>query len=251
MTSKQVTDRARSARAVEAAALTHLPTLGARASQALAGALEADEAVPDVALLVRLHTRLMMQALARLEAADLAHRVEQADDATPRAERAEAAAACTAALQDLRSLITSLYPPEVALALHLTRAPERLPDALSQQADAVASALPHADLSAPRVQGLHLDLAPFQARLDDARSRLSDALRAVATERREAEQTQRAKDVAMRDFDDAFTAAAGLLAHLLRLHGEPELARRVRPSKRQPGRRAVDVGEEPGASDEG
>jgi hypothetical protein len=251
MTSKQITDRARSARAVEAAATTHLALLSARVQNDLAAALAEGEAAPDVAFLIQLYLRLMLRALDRLEGAERAHSAELADDAPARDERDDAADACAAVIQDLRSLITNLYPPEVAAKLHLGTATPPLPDALSQQADTIAQAARTLDLGAPRLPGVQLDLAPTFASLDTARARLSAALRNVAAERREAEQTQRAKDAAVADFDAAFTAAAGLLSLLLRLHGEPELARRVRPSRRRPGRRAVDAGEEPGVSEEG
>ncbi|MFS8072104.1 MAG: hypothetical protein ACMG6S_37520, partial [Byssovorax sp.] len=73
MLSKQVTDREKSARAVEAAAKTHAAQIAAGFTRELTPHLEAGEVLPDVELLARLIGRKIVADNAALLAADQAH----------------------------------------------------------------------------------------------------------------------------------------------------------------------------------
>ena len=62
---------------------------------------------------------------------------------------------------------------------------------------------------------------------------LGDSLGEVDLKRREAEITQEAKNQALREFKVTFSAAIRLLEALTILAGKPELAERVRPTRRR------------------
>jgi hypothetical protein len=65
----------------------------------------------------------------------------------------------------------------------------------------------------------------------------------VEREAREAEATLVAKNAALAEYDATFSSVATVVSGLLRMGGSAELAARVRPSPRRPGR-TVELGEE-------
>jgi hypothetical protein len=74
---------------------------------------------------------------------------------------------------------------------------------------------------------------------------VTKARAALATELRESEATQTAKDKAIVAYDRTFSRVATLAGALLEIAGESELAKRVRPSTRRPGRTVEDADPEP------
>jgi hypothetical protein len=86
-----------------------------------------------------------------------------------------------------------------------------------------------------RRKGLVLDAADWTAPLSESKQKLSSALSKVATERREAQVTQVAKNKSVDRYDKVFSTTATLVSALLSAAGESELAKRVRPSTRRIG----------------
>ena len=114
----------------------------------------------------------------------------------------------------------------------------------------------------PKVARPSLDLAGFQIDLEATAAQLggeADELDGVLTDldraRKDADVTRQAKNEAIDRFDAVFLWVGRALESYFHLAGMHELAERVRPSARRPGRRAADEGSgsdagEPPASDE-
>jgi hypothetical protein len=238
MTSKQVTDREKSARAVEAAARTHAAQIAAGFTRELTPHLQAGEKLPDVGLLAQLIGRKILADSAALLAADRAHEQELADDDGPREDRDEAAAKVRSVLVDLRAAIESSHGPRGLTLLGIGDAVSVDPSVLATAGVNAQKALkdPEIKLPKPKRAGLKIDLAAFADDLAAELPVLQKALAKVATEEREKEATQRAKNEAMAKSDATFTSGASFLAMSCQVAGLSELAAKVRPSGRRPGR---------------
>lgn len=238
MPSKQVTDREKSARAVEAAARTHAAQIAAGFTRELTPHLEAGETLPDVGLLARLIGRKILADNAALLAADRAHELELADDAEPREDRDEAAAKVRSVLVDLRTAIESSYGARGLTLLGLGDAVSVDPSVLATAGGNAQKALkdPEIKLPKPKRAGLKIDQVAFADELAAELPMLQKALAKVATEDREKEATQRAKNEAMAKSDATFTSGASFLAVSCQVAGLSDIAAKVRPSGRRPGR---------------
>ena len=84
--------------------------------------------------------------------------------------------------------------------------------------------------------GATIDAQATARGLEALKADLDTKLSAVQDEVREAQLARTARDRAMATFDQTFGAIAGLYESLFRLSGEHELADRVRPSRRRPGK---------------
>ncbi len=112
----------------------------------------------------------------------------------------------------------------------------------------VSAALSSQKLPKSRVRGATFRAEDWVERLDDRITPLEKAIDVVAREVREAEGTQATKNRALEAYDETFRKVATLLSATLSIAGEDELASRVRPTARRPGRTAgseADSGEEP------
>lgn len=239
MISKQVLDRERSAREVSATRV-HGETIQRAVDVALRPFLREGEALPDAQLLVELLLRRMEARLGALVETDRLHNDELADDPPLRAARESGVETLRASLMELFEVVVGIYGGGARTALWSGRL-DNDPARLVHSADVVIRGLPGAALGESRLTGVELDRAAWVTRLSSEQAALSTALEALAREGREAEQTLQAKHVALAASDEAFTEAASMVAALLRFADEPELARRVRPSVRKPGRRVVEV----------
>lgn len=252
MPSKLVTDREKSARAVTAAADTHAAAVGEALANELAPHLAPGETMPDVALLVRLFGRKIAADNATLVKADTAHERELADDAAPREARDTAAAKVREILVDLRSSVDAAYGAAGLAVLGLTGTTPVDPSVLATAAASAVAALqdPERALPKPRRAGNQIDRAAFADELAAELPALQTALARVVTEDREKEATQTAKDRALASNDRTFTRGAGSLTALAAAAGLDELAAKVKPSGRRPGRTALED-EEPSDSPQG
>lgn len=237
MPSKQVTDRSRSAGIVGTNAETYAAEVGARTVAQLSPFLQAGEAVPDTALLLRLLARFLASKSTALEDADRAHEAEISDDAAPRAERDSAEVELRETTVEFRDAIGAKYG-EVGLrtlgvyeaapshALPLTHYVRDFHAALIDDRRALTGSVR---------RGVHIDRAAMAAELLPLLERLEGALRVVAQEAAELHITKTAKDRAFEENDRTFTAVANATQGLLMLAGRKDLAERVRPSRRRPG----------------
>lgn len=237
MASKQVTDREKSARAVSAAAETHAKEIGAGLASALKPYLEKGETMPDVTLLARLLGRGIEARAKALVLADAAHEKELGDDAQPREDRDSAAETVRQVLVDLRAAAEATHGTAGLRMLGLAGAVPVDPSVLKTTADTVSGALRDEAVKLPKARkGMKLDRQSFADELGESLPRLGKALRDVAREAREAEATLAAKTGAMEANDAGFSRAAGAIATLAAAAGLDDLAAKVRPSGRNPGR---------------
>lgn len=244
MSSKQVTDREKSATAVVAVAETQATAVAEALIPVLTPHLAPGESIPDIALFMTLGARALDAAKARMVASDIAHDAELADDAPVRRARDEAQAALNDKLVELREVITGLYGAAAAARVFAGPTPED-PVVLSRFAGEVAAALATTALPAPRIAGAQIDTAATAAEILALKAALDTSLKDVAREVREAQVTLDAKNRGMADYDVAFAGWATAFSGLLRAAGKPELAAKVRPSSRRPGQTAEDAGETP------
>jgi hypothetical protein len=242
MTSKQVTDREKSARAVGAAAKTHAAQIAAGFNRELTPHLEPGETLPDAGLLARLIGRKIVADNTALLAADHAHEQELADDAGPREDRDDAAAKVRSVLVDLRAAIESAYGARGLTLLGLGDAVAVDPSVVATAAGNVQKALKDQNIKLPKPKraGMKIDRAAFAEDIAGELPALQKALAKVATEEREKEVTQRVKNEAMAKNDAAFTSGADFLATSCQVAGLIDIAAKVRPSGRRPGRVATE-----------
>lgn len=240
MASKLVTDRQKNAEAVVAVGEIQADAVGKVLGEQHQAYLREGETMPDCALLMRLMVRGLQAHRAELVAADEAHESELADDAPARQARDAKVQTLFGRMVELREVLQGLYGAEAARAIMPYQTPTD-PVVLSRFAGEVIAALGAVALPAPRIAGATVDTAALGAELQKLRDELDARLTAVAQEAREAQATQVAKNRAMEAYDRVFAGVATAMNGMLQLAGEHELASRVRPSRRRPGRTAGDA----------
>jgi hypothetical protein len=236
MSSKQVTDRQKSAQAVTASIETHADEVGQAVARRLAPCLERGEKMPDVALLLRLLGRELAARVAAMVAADEAHERELGDDAGPREDRDAAAAKLGARMVELREIITGVYGQATATALGFVERTPQDPVVLVRFAGNVVLAIEDKGFGRARVRGASLDAREIATELKALIAALNGHLADVAREQREAQATLGRRNAAMDSSDASFSDVASVQSVMLRVAGRADLAARVRPSTRNPGR---------------
>ncbi|MEM9457557.1 MAG: hypothetical protein AAGF11_25485 [Myxococcota bacterium] len=244
MPSKSVINRLRSSRIVVEAARVHGPQVAADIQARLP---EDDAGAAGVAALCESLAVALESATGRMDQADAAHEAELADDASPRRARDESSDALANALVELRAAVNVLYGSAVVATLGYTGETPREPTTVATLAARVLEQLPPLSEAIPVTPGLAFDPTAMVELITGQLDALRPALQAVAREAREAEQTLLAKQAAITDYDATFRAVATTLEGLFVLAGATELADRVRPSRRRPGR--VDQEPEPAEPD--
>ena len=238
MASKEVIDREKAAREVVAAGETHGAAAADALSALLTPLLKRGEKMPDIGLLMALMGRRLEATSAALVKADDTHEKELGDDAEPRARRDAAASALYAVATELRDQIASVLGDGALVALGVAGATPDDPSQLASWTASLVSGLRSKALAlpAPKRRTAKIDREAMAEELEARFTPLAVALRDVARERREAEATQAAKNVAMESHDAAFAQTAGLCTALFRAAKMDHMADRVRPSRRRAGR---------------
>ena len=244
MSSKQITDREKSARSVVAAGETQADAVGAALAKAFKPHLRQGESLPDLTLVILLASRALDAAKASMVEADVAHDAELGDDDGYRRARDATAADLADRLIELRQALAGMYGATTAGDVFPGPTPED-PVVLSRFAGDVVGALGRITLPKPRIKGAKLDIAEAAADIEQRRATLDASLADVAREQREAQVTLDAKSRAIAAYDEVFAGVANVLTGALRLSGKPELAAKLRPSSRRPGQTASDAGDEP------
>lgn len=244
---KQVADREKSDRDVLAAFSTHGGKAANAADARLRPHLEEGEAMPDIALVVKLVERSLAAASRTMSAADRVHTAELGDDAPKRDARDNAGAAVVAVVTTIRMALTGRFGADFGGKLGDVGAAPRTVSDISNWGWKVLDALkvleiPPVDLARDDSD----EVGTFSK--DDAVKKLERRLNAldqaatdVAVEEREAEATLVTKNDAIAKHDDAFGFAAAFLETLLEGAGERELAAKVTPSTRRPGQTVVNA----------
>ncbi|MEM7481743.1 MAG: hypothetical protein AAF481_11260 [Acidobacteriota bacterium] len=243
MPSKMVTDRQKSALAVEAAATTHSADVSAALTPIFALSVEGDEAVPDLGVLQRILGRRIQRMRLEMVSADEAHLDELADDDSPRRRRDEAADRLSVTLRSFRDLAEGIFGEGRGMPfLGLDTQVSRDPVVVLRQGRRAVERLRDESLPTPEflLPSLSVDREDWATTLERDLQPLDEALERVAQEGREAEATLLAKQAAMDAYDRTFLQSARLLEALYRAAGLTELGDRVRPSTRRPGQTVAD-----------
>jgi hypothetical protein len=250
MPSKLVLDREKSTRSVVASSDTHADALHAAVSRELSPHLDKGESLPDIALFARLVGRKLKADMDRLIEADRAHELELSDDSAPREARDGAAEKVRSALVDLRDAVSTAYGVAGLKKLSLSEAISVDPAGIASKAQTTLDALRDDTIKLPKSRraSLKVDRKGFADEIAAELPVLVKALGDVAREESEAKVTQAAKNEAMSAHNRGFSRSAGLLEVLALYGGLDEIAARMRPSVRRPGRTAAEE-EEPPAAD--
>jgi hypothetical protein len=237
------TDRLKSSRIVEHSVSTHGEQIAAKLAERAQG-LPGDFSALDFLAVLLFLQALQTSARQQLAAADEAHRNEIANDDGVREERDAAGADLGAIIQAQRDGFRAAFGPTKAKELGFDVRLGRNDGArLAQGKRLLAKLDPEKPLPVSRIPGVSVDLGVRPA-IEAAVTRLETALENVADEKTKADATQVAKDFAMKEFDATFLRVGRTLEALYTLAGALDLAARVRPSRRRPGRTET-VGEEP------
>ena len=239
MPSKTVTDKEKSARFVASSGTTHADKVVPAIAGLLTPHLQAGETLPDVALLCRLVARLVEAKAAAMVDADRAHEQELGDDKGPRDTRDRATDDVSTVLADLRDVLSAGYGLEAVKLYGLDGKLPTDPSVVAVLAESVRMKVKGGGLTLPsprRKDGLQLNLTAYATDLDSALPGLQSALQEVTREQKEADATLRVKHAVMAEYDKAFTRGAGLLSAVFSLADMDDLAGKVRPSRRKPGR---------------
>lgn len=233
MPSKLVVDRQKSAAQVAAAGETHAGTIGTALPTALSPVLQAGETLPDFRFFVVLLMRYLLFKLNLMVTADETRDSELRHDAQPRAARDNVARQLYDQILQVRDTVTGIYGEAVARELGLVGETPVEPVALMRLANQVAEDLGQMHLPAPRMLGATLDIATIVQQLTATTSELDGHLVDLAREIRQAQTTLTNKNRAIAGYDTTYTAVIQILGGLLLLVGEPELAERIRPTRRR------------------
>jgi hypothetical protein len=238
--SKQVTDRQKAADAVIATVDTYGDRLRAGIEATLAEVGGGPESAAAAMVLARSAGRLLTSSIADLVVLDEEHAVELADDTGLRAVRDTAVAGLRDRLVGLRDGLVGLYSAATPGAVGFAGTTPEDPVVLVRFANQVAKALrKDKALPPPRYPSATIDPLAEAAALEAAATALAAAIEAVVVDVRENQVTMTARDAAMTAHDGRFSRTANLLSAMFAFAGEPELADRVRPSGRRPGRLAA------------
>ncbi len=235
MASKLVTDRQKGAEAVAAVGTAQSELLARALGEALGGPSPKGAGGVDAEAVVGALSQKLAAARDAMVAADAANESELSDDAPARARRDDAASALGARINDLRSTIRGLYGEEAASSIVAGPTPT---DAtmLARFAGEVVSNLRTATFGTPRLDGATFAPSAAANAIEAGRAVLADALKVTAREEREGQVTLAEKTRAIAEYDRVFRGVATVFNGLLVLAGEDDLARKVRPSVRRPGR---------------
>lgn len=241
--SRMVSRRARDARRVHQSATTHAAAVGARLDAEFAAA---GVAAPPSDEYIKALGRLIIEKAEAMEQADRAHEEELSDDAEPRHARDVAFGDLTESFANLRDVVGVVGNAALVKRLGLSGPTPRTPDELLQAARIVHARL--TQIALPPTPGLAVDAEVLAAGLEQRIEALDAGLVAVDRETREAEATLLTKRETMAVYDQTFSGAAAALSALFLLADEPDLARRVRPSRSRPGQ-TIDPGDGEGEGD--
>lgn len=235
MSSKLITDREKSARAVAQAGETNADAVGEAFAKRYGGHLEKGEKAPDLALAMRLVARALRADTKAMVAADAAHEHELADDDQPRTDREKTAAALRDRLVKLRGAVSGGYGTKAERDMGFIGEIPKDPVVMVRYAGTVIKNARSIKLPAPVVDGININPKNLAQQLEALVVALEKHIEDVAREAREAQVTLSARNEATARYDEHFTVAARFFESALFMAGKPDLAARVRPSVRRPG----------------
>lgn len=215
--------------------------------------LQDGETMPDFKLIMRLIQRDVAGSRLSVAATDVANLEELADDEEVRRRKNELTGFIVNRLNRWRGMFDRAYGPGRGLELAGMEAEtaDDLVGILRQGQRVVGRCRQQVErgFGKPDIKGVQLlpqeivdDLDPVCKELDGLTAQLN-------LEERERQATQIAKDATLDSHVETFTPSAQVLQGFFLLAGFPELAAKVKPSSRRPGRREVETDQ--GGGDDG
>ncbi len=234
---KQFYDRERSSREVGAATLEHGAVIAARVGDLLRGALQGDEQLPDLHLVLTLMGRVLVGRGTEVGLAGLKYDQELQDDDEPRRRRDLTDRELRTRAQSIRNTVAGAYGDAGLAVLGLTALYGPGSDALVNYSRNLVAALEKPELKLPPsgVEGLAFEPRAAAQSLKPLVERLGAALDDVAREKSEAATALIAKDKAIAEHDNIFGKFAAVFEQFALAAGLPEVAERIRPSEVSPG----------------
>ena len=240
MGSKLVINRQKSSETVQSAGKNYEGKMVAKTGELLGA-----EAGQAVGVLVRSATARLNELTQDMVTADDNHLNEIADDSQAIANRDEAVSAVRASIMEIREICGTVYGPDYVRQLGISGNTPTDPVQLERLATQVLGNFDTVQQPASARFGLNLDVTQLKEQLAPKVATLTTALAAISEDVRQADMKLVEKRDAMNAYDSGFSATADLISTLLKLAGEDELARRVRPSTRRPGQTVEDAGDTP------
>lgn len=241
--SKTVADLRSSTRLVVQAAQVHGDDAVAGLVALLAAHLPAGDFSGMLKAIFVALAAVLEESMQQLEAADITHRLELADDDPFRDLRDKVVGELYAVLVAVRRIIEGGYGPEAPKEAGFKGSIERQADLLVDRAQAVIERLAAFEGRATLDDAVEVKPARLVERIRVAKAPVEAAKREVDREKREAETTLARRDAAWAHHVQRFRLVANALVALLALAGLEAQASKVRPSQRSPGRTAGEVGE--------
>ena len=242
---KTIADRVRSFRALENA-VTHHGQRVAKILDERYNSLLPESMRIDFLAFMQGILEIVRDASSKLTTAERKHVDEQADDVRQRQERDTDMDELSTEIVDARDAFVSVYKPPNVEEYGFPKNIGRPAVDLLRQGDHLAENLERSDLTLPTARfGAELPVASLLKPVKTKLEKLRRSVTAVDRERKEAEIAQVEKDRAAEYYDLLLLWGARMLEGLFTMAGEDELAGRVRPSTRRPGRtEAVEKEEE-------
>jgi len=248
---KSITSRLRLCDSVVQAIVNHGPRVSAVITEKFGPRLAEGETVPDFQQVQRFFLGILQAARARMEAAEVEHLDELAGDGERRTLRQQAFDALKSTVLEQRDFFAGAFGPDKAEMLGFPPQIGRSPLELLRQGERLVQHLsdPAAELPPPRLGQVTLDLAGTAAAVMPEVEGLQSAMDAAGREVKLAQATQLDRDRAVEELDATLLWVARSLEAIYRLAGETELADRIRPAARRPGRPEIGEDEETAAEE--
>jgi hypothetical protein len=237
--------------AVIQAIIHHGPRVSAVLTEKFGPRLGEEETVPDFQQFQQFFLGILQAARGRVVASEAEHVDELAGDGEKRTLRDEAYDGLKSVILEQRDFFAGTFGPGQAERMGFPSRIGRWHMELLRQGDHLVKHLtdPAAELPPPRFAGVSVDLAQAAAPILPAVERLRSTMDEAGRELKMAELTQVDRNRAMEELDTTLLWSARSLEAIYRLAGETELADRIRPAARRPGRPEAGEGE-PAAADE-
>ncbi len=218
-------------------------------SEFLSSYLGEGETMPDFPLVFLLFQRALVDHREKLIEADQQHQKETSSSQETRQDRDRKTEDLRGKIMQFRSALEGTFGAKRGLKLAgvESRTPEE-PQAALLLGKAILERLqdPDPELGQTGFGGFRFEPSTVIAELKPAVDNLDEAINAVTAETRKAQLTAKARTSAIQAHDRVFSWVASALSACFRMAGQDDLARRIRPSLRRPGRtQDIARGEDP------